>query len=137
MMTMHYLAKRVRPDILTAVSFCATKVLAPTVEDQSKLDRILGYLQSTPTQQLILRIGDKPVLRAYVDSSFGTYADCKSVTGAVIMLGDAPVCFKSSKQKIVSRSSTEAELVGISDTLSQILWAREYSLSQGSPLPGQ
>ena len=31
-----------------------------------------------------------------------------------------------SKQKIVTRSSTEAELVGISDALSQILWTREY-----------
>ena len=44
MMTLYYLAKRVRPDILT---FCATKVLSPTFEDQSRLDRILGYVQPT------------------------------------------------------------------------------------------
>ena len=133
-MTLHYLAKRVRPDILTAVSFCATKVLAPTLEDQSKLDRILGYLQSTSDQKLTLRVGAEVVLRAYVDSSFGTYDDCKSVTGIVIMLGNAPVYFKSSKQKIVTRSSTEAELVGISDALSQILWTREFTMAQGIPL---
>ena len=133
-MTLHYLAKRVRPDILTAVSFCATRVLAPTVEDQQKLDRILGYLSVTATQKLILRIGEKVALRAYVDSSFGTYEDCKSVTGAVIMLGNAPVYFKSSKQKIVTRSSTEAELVGISDSLSQVLWTREYLIRQGIPM---
>ena len=133
-MTLHYLAKRVRPDILTAVSFCATRVLAPTVEDQQKLDRILGYLSVTATQKLILRIGENVALRAYVDSSFGTYEDCKSVTGAVIMLGNAPVYFKSSKQKIVTRSSTEAELVGISDSLSQVLWTREYLICQGIPM---
>ena len=132
-MTLHYLAKRVRPDTLTAVSFCATRVLAPTVEDQQKLDRILGYLSATAMQKLILRVGENVTLRAYVDSSFGTYEDCKSVTGVVIMLGNAPVYFKSSKQ-IVTRSSTEAELVGISDSLSQILWTREYLLCQGIPM---
>jgi hypothetical protein len=45
------------------------------------------------------------------------------------MLGDAVVYVKSSKQKISTRSSTESELVAISDSLSHILWAREYMLS--------
>jgi hypothetical protein len=129
-MTLHYLAKRVRPDILAAVSFCATRVLAPTDQDYAKLKRILGYLSITLEQKLLLRIGAKLEVRAYVDSSFGTYMDCKSVTGTVIYLGEAPVYFKSSKQKVVTRSSTEAELIGISDALSQILWMREYVLHQ-------
>ena len=34
-MTLHYLAKRMRHDILTAVSFCATRVLHPSMEDPS------------------------------------------------------------------------------------------------------
>ena len=46
------------------------------------------------------------------------------------MLGNAPIYVKSGKQKIVTRSSTEAELVGISDSLSQILWSREFLLHQ-------
>ena len=50
------------------------------------------------------------------------------------MLGNAPVYFKSNKQKIVTRSSTEAELVGISDALSQIIWTREYMMQQGHTL---
>ena len=36
-MTLHYLAKRTRADILTAVSFCATRVLTPTEDDHRKL----------------------------------------------------------------------------------------------------
>ena len=48
----------------------------------------------------------------YINSSYGTYADAKSLTGTVVMLKEAPVYFKSSKQKIVTQSSTEAELVG-------------------------
>lgn len=133
-MTLHYLAKRTRPDILTAVSFCATRVLFQTEEDSKKLDRILGFLLGTQHQQLILKIGSKLQLRAYVDSSFGVYEDEKSVAGIVIMLGGATIYVKSSKQKIVTRSSTESELVGMSDALSQILWSREFLLQQGLSL---
>jgi hypothetical protein len=75
---------------------------------------------------MILRIGPNLQLRAFVDASFGLYDDCKSVIGVVIMLGDATINAKSGKQKIVSCSSTESELVGISDSLSQVPWTREY-----------
>jgi hypothetical protein len=92
--------------------------MAPTEQDLDKLQRIIGYLSTTQDQRMILRIGDNVHIKAYVDSSFGTYVDGKSVTGTVIMLGEAPIYFKSSKQKIVTRFSTEAELVGISDALS-------------------
>ena len=103
-MTLHYLAKRTRPDILTAVSYCATRVAGPTDDDQRKLDRILQYLKNTEGQCLILKIGDHAQINAYVDSSFGLYEDGKSVTGVVIMLGNATMYVKSGKQKIVTRS---------------------------------
>lgn len=69
-----------------------------------------------------------------MDSSFGVYEDGKSITGIVIMLGGANIHVKSSKQKIVTRSSTESKLVGISDALSQILWSREFLIQQGLSL---
>ena len=126
-----YLAKRVRPQVLTAISYCATRVISPTVEDEKKLDRILSYLLFSRDDKFILRIGDHLQLNAYVDSSFGIYNDGKSVTGVAIMLGKATIYIKSGKQKIVTRSSTESELVGISDALSQVLWTREYLIAAG------
>jgi hypothetical protein len=42
-----YLAKRVRPDLLTAVSFLATRVNEATMQDQNKLSRLLRYLNAT------------------------------------------------------------------------------------------
>ena len=130
-MELHYLAKRVRQDILTAVSYCATRVLSPDEDDLKKLERILSYLLYTKSQGMVLRIGPEIQLKAYVDASFGTYEDMKSVTGIVLMIGNATVYVKSGKQKIVTRSSTEAELVGLSDALSQILWTREFLCHQG------
>ncbi len=35
------------------------------------------------------------------------------------------------KQKIVAKSSIEAELVGVDDTLGYILWARYFMEAQG------
>jgi hypothetical protein len=89
---LHYLAKRVRGDILTAVSFCAT----PTEEEEQKLKKILSYL----------RIGDGLELKTYVDASFGLHVDGKSVTGVAISPGGPIIYIKSGKHKIVTRSST-------------------------------
>ena len=130
-MTLYFLAKRTRPEILTAVSYCATRMLIATEEDERKLDRVLSYLLFSRSNKMILRIGPQSTIRAFVDASFGLYEDGKSVTGVAIMLGDATIYIKSGKQKIVTRSSTESELVGISDALSQVLWTREYLLSAG------
>ena len=52
---------------------------------------------------------------AHVDASFGCHENGKSHTGVCITLGDGPVFVRSVKQKIVTKSSTEAELVALSD----------------------
>ena len=49
-----YLAKRVRPNILTAVIFLSTRVKCVTREDHDKLNRVLGYLNSAYDMGLIL-----------------------------------------------------------------------------------
>jgi hypothetical protein len=67
----------------------------------------------------------------YVDASYGVHADGKSHTGVIISLGRGAVHVRSGKQKIVTKSSTEAELVGLSDSLSQGIWTREFIFGQG------
>ena len=129
-MELHYLTKRIRNEILTAVLYCATRVLCSD-EDDEKLDRILSYLYDTRGRVLALRIGPLIEVRVYVDASSGAYCDMKSVTGVVIQIGKATVYVKSSKQKIVTKSSTEAELIRVSDALSQVLWTRELLIHHG------
>lgn len=80
---------------------------------------------------MVLKIRQKTEINAYVDASFGVHGDIELGTGTVIMIGNATVYVKTGKQKIVTRSSTEAELVGVSDALSQILWTREFLIHQG------
>jgi hypothetical protein len=66
-----------------------------------------------------------------VDASYGVHADYKSHTGATISLGGGVVDAKSSKQKLNSKSSTEAELIAVSDYLSKLIWTRNFLIEQG------
>jgi len=126
-----YLAKRARPDLLTAVAFMCTRVQVPTTDDWAKLIRILKYLNGTRDLGIRLNADKDVAIYAYVDASYGVHQDMKSHTGGVISLGKGPVYVTSAKQKLMSKSSTEAELIGVSDVLSQVIWTRDFLLAQG------
>ena len=51
----------------------------------------------------------------FADASYGTHEDCKSHSGIDLTLGRGPIRCRSIKQKIVARSSTEAEIIAASD----------------------
>ena len=68
---------------------------------------------------------------AYVNASYGVHADLKSHTGCVIGIGRGPVYSRSTGQKLNTKSSTEAELVALSDSTSQIVWTRRFLEKQG------
>ena len=126
-----YLAKRVRPDILTVVSFLCKRVQEPTVEDMKKLKKVIKYIRHTRDLGIILEADKMLAVLAYVDSSYGVHSDLRSHTGVVIGLGRGPVYAKSSTQKINTKSSTESELVGLSDSTNQVIWCRNFILDQG------
>ena len=128
-----YLAKRVRPEILPTVNFLSTRVKNPTEDDWNKLDRCLKYLNGEPSMGIRLSCASNDPLSvvSHVDASYGVHPDGKSHSGMCIALGEGPIYVKSSKQKIVTKSSTEAELVALSDGCSQVIWSREFLLNQG------
>jgi hypothetical protein len=66
-----------------------------------------------------------------VDASYGTHNDMKSHTGGIISLGTGVVHSKSSKQRLNTKSSTEAELVGASDYITYTLWVKRFLKEQG------
>ena len=126
-----YCAKRSRPDLLTATSFLATRVQQPTVQDYGKLQRLLKYVNGTRDLWLTLEGTEGWGLFAYIDASYGVHPDGKSHTGVCMLLGKGAFYVQSSKQKIVSKSSTESELIAVSDGLSEVIWARNFLLNQG------
>jgi hypothetical protein len=128
-----YIAKRTRPDLLLSVSFLSTRVNSPDIDDWSKLNRLLKYINGTKSLGIILspEPDGQTMLRAFIDASYGVHRDGKSHSGMLLSLGCGPILVKSSKQKIVTKSSTEAELVALSDNASIVIWSRDFLIAQG------
>jgi hypothetical protein len=132
-MRLMYLAKKTHPDLLMTVSYLATRVTKCTTDDLVKLRRLLKYLNVTKGRGIVLRIGSEGIcVRVYIDAAYGIHADGKSHTGSVVVIGEVgPVHCRSGKQSIVSKSSTEAELIALSDSANQGLFMRNFLLEQG------
>jgi hypothetical protein len=126
-----FLCKRARPDIQTAVSFLCTRVKSPDTDDYKKLTRVMKYLRATIDMPLALEGENMRVIKWWVDASYAVHPDMRSHTGSSMSLGKGSIYSSSTRQKLNTKSSTEAELVGVSDAMSQIIWTRYFMEAQG------
>ena len=128
-----FAAIRARPDILLPVIFLTTRVQIATEEDKKKLFRVLKYVKGTLDLEMILGADSTGSLRVftYADASYGVHHDMKSHSGTYISLGRGHIFCKSAKQKIVAKSSTEAELVALSDASSMTAFQLNFLESLG------
>ena len=133
---MLYVSKRVRPECLITVGFLVTRVTRATQEDERKLQRLLRYVSqshATNHKGIVLHIGTKGVYACgWIDAAHGVHQDYKSHTGCAVGIGErALVHYHSSKQSIITKSSTEAELVGATDGSNQVIHLRSFLIAQG------
>jgi hypothetical protein len=128
-----YVATRARVDILLPVGFLATRVTKCTVEDQGKLQRVLEFVKKTLHDPYILGADNLTQVRTWVDASFAVHPDMKSHTGGMISYGRGGLACKSTKQKVNMKSSTHAELVGVSEYLATTIWITKFMKEQGYP----
>ena len=89
--------------------------------DWNKLVRMMKYLNGTRSERITLSADSLHVIKWYVDASFAVHPDFKSHTGATMTMGRGAVQSISRKQKLNTRSSTEAELVAVDDASVMIL----------------
>jgi hypothetical protein len=127
-----YLGKRGRPDVLLPVQFLCTRVKSPDVEDAKKLERVLGYLSMTHHWTRAFDNSPFDRVQTYIDASFATHCDGKSQSGCMVMLGNTLVHEACQKQKLVTKSSTEAELVVLSDYLMEGELIKEFLMDMGT-----
>jgi hypothetical protein len=62
-----------------------------------------------------------------MDAGYAVHPKMESHSGVIVTMGKfgPPIHYKSLKQKLVTTSSTEAELVAIYDALDFVLWMRD------------
>jgi hypothetical protein len=126
-----YVSHRGRPDIQLAIAFMCTRVACSTTQDWGKLKRLLQYLNWTIDNVLTIGAESPEKLMTWVDAAYGVHQDMKSHTGGTMSFGRGAVLCKSSKQKLNTKSSTEAELVGASDYLPNTICVKMLLSAQG------
>ncbi len=112
-----YVSHGGRLDIQLPVAFLCTRVSCSTEQDWTKLKRVLEYLNGTLEDVQIIGADNLSKMKTWVDASYAVHTDMKSHMGGVVSFDTGVVMGKSSKQKLNTKSSTEAELVGASDYL--------------------
>ena len=126
-----YLTHRVKPEMMLAVNFLCTRVKEATVQDRSKLDRVLSYVFQTECTGIVLGGANTNQVVGMIDAAFGTDGEMKSRSGMAIFLGKSMILAKATKQKCVSRNVAEAELTALSDNDNSVLHCNAFLEGQG------
>jgi hypothetical protein len=121
-MSLMFLARFTRADILMPVTFLATKSANPKQKDYNKAIKILNYIAQTKNRRLIFKYDSKLELTVYTDASHMLHHDAKGHGGILITYGDTVVVTKSFKMKLITKSSTESELVAVEERIPYVLW---------------
>ena len=115
-----------RPDIAFACSKLSEFLTNPSEEHQKAADRVLQYLGQTKYYAIVFDaqiVNPQNVFIASSDAAFADDPDTRrSSYGYGFKLLNGMVDWKSSKQKSVTTSSTEAELHAMSATAKEQLW---------------
>ena len=125
-------AREGRPDIDFVVAYLQRQQTAPTETDWSDLQHLLYYLNKEPEHWVMHEPSDLQ-LRAFVDSSYNLTSDGASHYGFLLTVGHSLVGLKGGRINTVVRSSTEAEIVGVNEVTSEVLWARDVLIELGFP----
>ena len=120
-MKLMFLAKRGRPEVLPGISYLSSRVSEPNEVDWNKLKNLLNFLKKTKEEKLNLEVDDTLTINWYIYAAFGVNDDMKSHTGACLTPGKGIICAFFNKQKVNSRSSTEAELIAVDGKVSKVM----------------
>jgi hypothetical protein len=99
-------------------------------DDWGKVKRVLSYLKGTLHMPLILLADLLTLSRWWVDTVYAMHDDCWGHTGVGMSFGQRIALSYSWKQKIKTKSLTEAKLVRVDDLLGYILWVCYFMQEQ-------
>jgi hypothetical protein len=121
-----YAAVTTRPDIAFAVSRLTRFNQNPSEEHQRAADRVIQFLYHTRSMSICYGGDQGERARSFVcasDASFAdNIADRKSSQGYIMTLFGGPIAWRANKQDTVTTSSTEAELLALSQTAKEAIF---------------
>ena len=96
-----------------------------------KLLRVLEYVKGSINLVYTMGADSLNRVHSWVDASYAVHPDMKSHTGGITSFGLGGFMGKSTKQKLNTKSSTEAELIGASYYLPNMIWLKLFMETQG------
>ena len=103
----------------------------PDEDDYKKLGWCIRYLRDNADILLTLEINDSGIICWWVDASFYRSPGHEEPHQCDSQHGWGLPFFAVLRQQINTRSSTEAELVGVNDAMYLIIWTRLFLEGQG------
>ncbi len=132
--SINYAATHTRPDTARAASNLAEFSTNPSQQHQDAADQAILYLDGTRyyaieysasggDQEMTISWPKENALEISSDASFGNCSTTRrSSEGYLFKLFGGPIDWSSSKQKTVTTSTTEAELLALSHAATEALW---------------
>ncbi|KAJ5748146.1 uncharacterized protein N7511_009842 [Penicillium nucicola] len=123
--SMGYATTITRPDASKATAKLAQFLTNPGPQHHQAADRVISYLYSTRFLAIeyssTLEIDS---VQLASDASYADHKDRRSSAGYICQVYGGPVDWKATKQRTVTTSTTEAELLGLSEAGKHLQWWR-------------
>ena len=114
-----------RPDIAQAVGVVSQFCENPTQQHWIAVKRIFRYLQGTMDYGLYYRKTGEEDLVGYSDADWaGNLDNRRSTTGYAFLLHGACISWRSTRQRTVALSTTEAEYMALSESTQEAVWLK-------------
>jgi len=103
----------------------------PNAFIQASLENLMVFLSETRDNELILSTDRLNIIHWFVGTAFTIHPDFESHTAGAMTLGRGCILNGSRKQKLNTRSSMEAKLVGADNMSQLIFWTKLFMEAQG------
>ncbi|KAJ5666536.1 uncharacterized protein N7477_008984 [Penicillium maclennaniae] len=112
-----------RPDAAKATQMLSEHLTNPTNQHMDAADKAIAYLYYTRYKAIEYSpVLDGPTFACASDASYADNIGRKSSEGYVAYLFNGPIDWIARKQKTVTTSTTEAELLAISSASKHVMW---------------
>ena len=121
-----------RPDIAYSVSVLSQYMSSPIVGHWTAVEHILCYLKEAPRCGISYKKHGHNKIECFPDTDWvGSKKDRRSTSGYCVFFGGNLISWKSKKQSVVSRSSTESKDRAMTHFVCEIMWIHQLLIEVG------
>ena len=106
-----YIGRTIRPEAAFSINWLSRQTFSITPTKIKALQRVEKYLETNKSYGMEIRANHSHNIDIYTDSDLATGPTAKSTSGYVFLYDRNIIQYKSTTQKIIALSSTEAEMI--------------------------